>query len=283
MTFVRVLQTAPETLTHTFSVDEVPTDAAGAVTCTLKRLGGTEVASGAATHPGPDGQYAFTVPGQAELDSLTLDWSGSFAGSPVTVRDHVEVAGGFLFNLARARAKLRIDPRETSTMDLAELRVEVEDEAENIAGHAFVPRFERVAVSGRGRRELLVPRWLIRRVRAVSVDGVAWSTIDVSGISASSSGVLTRMFGAPWPAGNSNIILEYEHGDSFVPPEVASAAAFRLRSLISAPKSTVPERALSFSVEGGVYRLSTPGAKRTGIPTIDAVYERYGLDAGGFA
>lgn len=283
MSLIRVLQTAPETLTHTFTVDEVPTDAAAGVTCTLKRLDGTTVTSGAATHPGPTGQYQFAVPGQAQLDTLTLDWAGTFGGGLVTMRDYIEVVGGFLFGLPEARAvKPPLSVTTWPTQVLAEKRVETEDECEGICGQAFVPRFARVAVQGRGRRELVLPSLKVRTVRAVTVGGVAWGAMDVSGITPTESGVLTRLFGSPWPAGQ--IIVEYEYGGDFVPPGIRTAAMLRFRHRLTLSDTTVPYQALSFRIaDGGVYRLSSPSKDKTGIPEVDAAYARHTLDAGGFA
>src|SRR5215207_8266692 len=98
MSLVRVLRTAKQTLTHIFSVDEAATDLAGACTVTLKRLDGTVVETTTAAHPGV-GTYTYSPPAQANLDMLTLDWSGTLAGAAITIRDYVEIVGGFLFSL----------------------------------------------------------------------------------------------------------------------------------------------------------------------------------------
>lgn len=285
MSMVRVLVTTKVTLTHTFYVDETPTDLTGNCTVTIKRLDGTAVTSGTAIHPGSAGVYTFAVPEQAQVDMLTVDWSGTLAGATVSVRDYVEIVGGFLFGIAEARAKHPSLANTTTYPSslLAAKRIEVEQECERICRRAFVPRFARVALSGDGTDRLPLPRNLllgggseIRAVRAISIAGTAWSVGDVSALGFTDFGVLKRPGGAIWPAGTGNIVVEYEHGWDYPPVELSEAAILRLRSRIAYTLSGIPDRATSFTVtEGGTYRLSTPSAQRTGIPDVDGVYERY--------
>ena len=63
MSLIRVITSAPATLTHVFAVDEVPTDAAGTVTVAATRLDGTAVSSGNAGHGDP-GVYTYALPAQ---------------------------------------------------------------------------------------------------------------------------------------------------------------------------------------------------------------------------
>jgi hypothetical protein len=286
---IRVLRTAQVTLSHTFEVDEVPTDAAGAVTVTVARLDGTVVSTGAATH-GATGVYTYVLPAQAQLDTLTVDWSGSVGGATVVVRDYVEIVGGFLFGLKQARdMRPPLSPTKYTTAELARTRVEVEQECERICQQAFVPRFHRVALSGTGTSTLATPHANLRVLRGVKVSGVAMSGPELAAVGVSPSGVLTLnpsvMSGAgSWPVGVANIVVEYEYGWDMPPLEISDKAIIRLRSLLTAGDTSVPYRAISFTVsDGGTYRLSTPSKERTGIPDVDATYDRYALDLGGFA
>lgn len=291
MSLVRVLRTAQVTLTHVFYVDEAPTDASGNVTATLKRLDGTTVNSATAGHPAT-GTYTYTVPAQAQLDSLTLDWEGTVAGAAVSVRDYVEIVGGFLFGLHEARAKRKPLSAATYTPEeLAATRVEVEQDCEKICHTTFVPRFMRVAVPGSGRPDLLTPHADLRALRVVRIDGANLTAPEVAAIGVNRSGVLIRPGGAiwPWPGaiqGSTipNIVLEYEHGLDAPPGRIASMAIVHLRSLLTETDRGTPSNAVSFTVaDGGTYRLAQPGRDRTGIPEVDAVYQRYGQDLGGFA
>jgi hypothetical protein len=294
VSLVRVQQSTQVTLSHTFEVDEVPTDAGGTVTYVFKRLDGTALtppAAGNAGHPGGAGIYAAVLPGAntALLDTYTLDWSGTVAGAAVTVRDYVEVAGGFLFGLGEARRKSpALDPVKYLTADLAAVRVEVEVECERMCGVAWVPRFKRVAVDVNGcTTQLLTPHTQLRALRAVTVNGTAWTVGQVAAVLVSESGVLTLPAGNVWPvgaAGRSRVVLEYEHGFDYPPEEIRTAAMVRLRSKLGQFDTSVPYRAISFtSGEGGTYRLSTPSRDRTGIPSVDAVYEGNHVEVGGFA
>lgn len=280
MTLVRVLRSAQVILSHTFYVDETPTSATGSVTYSIKRLDGTVVASGNASGPAPVGVYAVTVPPQADLDTLTVDWTATIAGSPVTARDFVEVVGGYLFGLAEARAQPPVlSASKYPTAVLAQKRIAVEQECEEICGQAFVPRFARVRVPA-GRTNLTLPRINVRALRKITVDGTVRS---LTGLGVTPSGVIT---GGSWPAAipDSVVMVEFEYGMDYPPEDLRDAAMLRLRSRVNQGDSGVPQRALSFTVgDGGTYRLSVPSARRTGVPDVDGVYERYIIDSGGFA
>jgi hypothetical protein len=276
----RVLKSTGVTLSQRFAVDEVPTDATGDVTVTVKRLDGAAVASGTAVHPGEPGLYTFALPGQALVDMLTVDWAGTLGGNPVSVRDVAEVVGGFLFDLAKARARFNWKPGRYTPQVLAEMRTVVEQECEDICGWAFVPRFDREVLTGNGCSGLATTRLMLRTLRSATVDGVALTAPELADVKVGAAGVLNRRYGY-WPHG-AEIIAEYEHGHDVPPVGISTQAAYRLRTILDQPDSIVDERALSYSVaDGGTYRLSTPAADRTGVPTIDAVYERYSYTGGG--
>lgn len=277
-----MLKDRQASLAHTFVVnEETPTDASGTVTVTVKRLDGTSVTSGPATSAG-NGRYTFTLPPQANVDTLTVDWSGTVAGQPVTERDVIEIVGGFLFDLVRARDELGLKLETWPTSKLAPKRLVVEDEAEGIAGIAFAPRFSRRLLDGTGTVELPTPDIMLRTVRAVKVaDGPAgpFTVLDtgaLAAIAALPEGVLIRDSDV-WPAGHRNIIVEYEHGVDYPPAEVTEQAILRLRTVLSAKKTAIPDRAISWTVqEGGVYRFAQAGQRSTGFPDIDAAYRRAG-------
>jgi hypothetical protein len=284
MALMRVAVTSAVTLSHTFAVDAAALDAAGAVTVAVKRLDGTAVTAGTASvGTVGDGIYTFPLPAQATLDTLTVDWTGTFGGAAFTGRDFVEVVGGFLFGLPEAYAmKPVLDPVKYPVSTVARKRIEVEQECEQICGQAFVPRYARVALSGRGIARLVIPRsetgghTMLRTLRTITVSGVAWSAPDVAAVGFTDTGVLTRPGGAMWPLGFRNIVVEYEHGLDYPPDEIGTAGIVRLRSKLGLGDTSVPYRALSFTAaEGGTYRLSTPAADRTGIPDVDAVYARH--------
>lgn len=280
MALNRVLVTTKVTLTHTFVVDETATDAAGAVTVTVKRLDGTQIAGSpfAAVH-GATGVYSFDLPPAALPDFYTVDWAGNVNGANVIVRDQVEVVGGFLLTIAAAR-KVHAQLKSTTAFtgaELADARTKVEQEAERVSGHAFVPRFARYALDGNGRAYLALPDTYLRAVRAVTIGGTVLAADSLAAIVAKPSGVIYRPGGWPW--GQANVLVEYEHGMAAAPGDVEDAALLRLRSRLSMGKSAIPDRAISWTVqEGGVYRLGVAGPRSTGIPEVDAAYLGYAYD-----
>lgn len=288
MDLIRVLRTARVTLSQTFTVDGVPTAPSGTLECAMRRLDGTHIAGSPFTYTVNGTTCSFSFPGLAVLDALTADWSGTVAGANVVVRDIVEIVGGFLFNLSTAQTLLKLDPIKYPLSTLMALRTEVETTAEEIAGGvAFVPRFKRVRVTGSGHTALALPSPLIRAVRAVSIDGVAWSGDQLAGIDVSDSGVIYAeggIFTEPLTRGRPNVIVEYEHGMDLPPSEIPRQAMMHARNLVGGFDSGMPQNAVSFSAaDGGFYRLATPGQKSTGLPTVDAAYLRYAMDMGGFA
>ena len=284
----RVLVTTPLAVTHTFTVDGTPTDSSTAVTVDVSRLDGTVLFNDQpTTQPGPTGQYRYALPGGPsagtsatwQLDLLAVDWSATVGGAAVVVRDWVEVVGGFLFGLSRLRdvhktlASVTAYPWDR----LAVERTKVEQECERICGQAFVPRFVRETLTGNGSPFLRTSWPKVRRVRAVSVDGVAWSPSDVAALVPHPAGRLVRPGGALWPTGYANVVAEYEHGWESAPAEVESAGMLRMRSSLTEPTRAVPDNAVSYTVQdGSVYRLAGADDERTGVPTVDAVYQRYG-------
>jgi hypothetical protein len=280
---VRMLATTKVTVSHTFGADEVPTDAAGAVTATVKRLDGTDAGSGTATHGAAgSGLYSRDVTG-ALIDTFTADWSGSVGGSNVSVRDFVELTGGFLFELPDVREEFKLSTTAWPPAKLARKRLEVEVECERICRRAFVPRFKRYLLDGSGDSDLVVPDMYLRAVRAASVSSsgpagpfVALTAGQLAALAALDSGVIVRTDDV-WPAGRQNVIVEYEHGMDYPPEDIRSAARLRLRSILPRASSGIPDRTISFTdpSTGGIYRLSLPTAERTGIPDVDGAYDAY--------
>jgi hypothetical protein len=278
---IRILKTTQVTPAHTITVDETLTDAGGAVTVTVKRLDGTVVTSGTATH-GTVGVYSFVLPPSAVVDTWTVDWSGSVAGVTIVVRDYVEIVGDFLFGLPDVRTDMSI-PASVTAAKMAAVRIEVEQTCEKICRKAWVLRFARYLLDGSGTTDLIVPNMYVRTVRAASIAdryGQTLTVLDAGSLAAVAplpEGVLARDDGGIWPAGRRNVLVEYEHGADMPPEEVRTAAKLHFRSVIGRTKSGVPDRATSFTMpDGSTYRITLPGASTTGIPDVDAAYARNG-------
>lgn len=296
----RVARTAPATLSHTFVVGETLTDATGNVTLAATDANGTAVASasGTTTH-GTTGLYTFAMPGQTLLARYALAWTGTFSGSSVTEVDYLEVAGGFFFDLARARgAYTELANTTTYPTDLLQRRrQEVEDECEMICDRAFVPRYRRAVLDGSGTADLLLTddAWAkqgrsaadIRTIRSASVapqvgqTSVPLTAGQLASLVVTADNMLRRVDGTIWTEGVQNVIVEYEYGWDAPPSDLVDASLLRLRTRVGAPTSGIPDRASSFTAtDGGTYRLDMPGAFKTGIPYVDAVYSRYSRRSG---
>lgn len=288
----RIPRNASGVLTHTFYLGEEPTDSSVTVTYTVTDATGDVVASGNATSAGVGtGQYNVTLAAQSALQAGTVTFTGTIGGTVTVETDGYEIVGGFLFTLAQGRASdaSLADETKYPTTDLIAKRLEVEVECETICDRAFVPRYERVVLDGTGTSTILLrssdPTRSVsdlRVIRSVSiapqVDGtfVDLTAPQLAAVTWTSDGSLRRTDGNVFDEGVRNVIIEYEHGLNQPPADLVTAATTRLRSRLNFNKNGIPDRASSFTVsEGGTFRLDMPGAFKTGLPEVDAVYARY--------
>lgn len=289
MELTRVVVGQAVTLRHTFLLDEeTPVDvSAGSVAVVVRDPAGAAVASGTATHGGT-GVYTFVLPPQPAVTLLTVTWTGTISGNLTTVTDLVEVTGGTFFTIAYIRnADTQLaDPVEFPTAALVAARLETEIECEDICGRAFVPRYWRETLDGTGTSDVLLGKPDVRTIRSAAVSPraglppAAFTADQLAALAVTADGMLRRTDSGFWTEGIANVVLEAEFGLDSPPQPLREAALVRLRSLANKHRSMVPDRASSFtSVDGGTYRLTLPKRKSTGIPDVDAVYARYGLDA----
>jgi hypothetical protein len=297
MNLTRVLRNQAGTLAHTFEVDEEPTDSSVTVTYAATDAAGSSVASGNATTAGAGtGKYTYTLAAQAALKRGQTACTGTIGGAATTEVDYFEVVGGFFFTLAQGRGSddsLANADRYT-TDDLKQARLEVEAECETICDRTFVPRYERVVLDGTGTPGVLLKHSdpvrsvaHVRTIRSVSmapsVDEtfVAFTADELAALTVTDDGTLVRTDGAIFTLARANLIVEYELGLDRPPVDLVKASLTRLRSRLNLNKSGIPDRASSFTVvEGGTYRLDLPGAFKTGLPEVDAVYARYSRRSG---
>jgi hypothetical protein len=273
---IRVLRTAKTTLSRAFFLDEVPTDATGPVTVAITREDGTAVQAGTALGPDGNHSYSFTFQGSDVLDRLNVAWSATVGGDAIIIdQDVIEIVGGFYFGLAEARAidVVFSNTARYPTADVVEVRAQTEDEAEQIMGQAFVPRYERELVTAYGDRPLRLSHPWLRAVRAIYIDGypvpdAAWLPPDPLGL-----------IRGDWFGGVSAVDVEYEHGLDRPPPDVVRAAKTRWRSLMfeRTTRSPLPDRSEAFTrSEVGLVKYGQEGPYATGIPSVDAAYARHG-------
>src|SRR4051812_36484040 len=93
----RVLRNTAATTSVTFYNGSSAVEADGAVSVIAKRADGSTLFSTNATNDPAVGVYTVVIPAQANLNYLTLTWTGSFTGTPVSIVTEVEIVGGFYF------------------------------------------------------------------------------------------------------------------------------------------------------------------------------------------
>lgn len=296
MALTRVLKTASATLSRTWYIDETVTDTTGVPVVTVRRLDGTTVA-GPTNATGPvggagTGVYTYVLPGGPtsptsatwQLDDLVVSWVATIGGSVVTLTDHVEVVGGFFFSLAEGRASdsSLVSSTTYPTAALSKARMNTEQECERICRLAFVPRFRRVILDGTGTNEILLPNPLVRSVRSVTMapwygqPAIAITGVDLAAVNVDVAGIMRRADGNIWYPGTQNVIVEYEYGLDYPPPDLVDATLIRFRSLLNRKRSGIPDRAerIMSGDTGPTFLLSMPTQEKTGIPDVDSAYVR---------
>jgi hypothetical protein len=289
----RVIKNAAATISHLWYVGETLTDPSAA-TYGVRDANGTEVvaAGTSATITGGDsGRTTFSLAAQTTTRLLTVTWSATVSGVARVEVDQVEVVSGFFFSLAEARAS---DSSLSSSVTypssaLEVARYETEVECETICDRAFLPRYARIVGNGTGSstftighpdpyRSLSDFRSLRRISVAPSVDEsfVDFTAGELADVAVQPDGTLIRTGGDSFTWGVDNVVVEYEYGLAEPPPDLKRAALMRFRSRLNLHRSGIPDRASSYSViDGTTFRLDMPGAWKTGIPDVDAVYRRY--------
>lgn len=269
---MRFLSGRAVALTHSFTDDEetlsVPT-----VSVSVLAEDGTEVASGSAT-PDVYGNDSFNA-GILPLGAYTAVWTGKSGATTVAIdTSSFEVTGGNLFSVKDVRAS---DADLAHAVDfpaseIIPLRWVVEDEFETITGRSFTPRVTRVSFSHDGSDNTWLGKFDTTRLIALSgPDGA----LDVSDYRLGSAGLLEGLSGLTEDAVYTATI---QYGFQDAPADVRRVGMIRLRYLLAAESSGVPDRATSFvAAEGGTFTLATPGryGYKTGIPEVDAVLSLY--------
>ncbi len=276
--FERILRGSPGRLSVTFYDDEDAVDV-GPVAVTATGPAGAVILSGVIAESDNAGTYAVTLPAQDNLGRLEVTWTSATR----TATTFAEIAGGFYFSLAAARASdaSLSSPDKYPTARLKRGRVEVEDEFERMCGVAFVPRYARAVFTRNiGDRVDYLLRPAPRRILALTVDGVPQELPYLAGLRLDPYGALSGI------QKGGSLVLEYEHGFDAPPPDLRRAALTRLRYNLLSDHGGVPDRATGFtSAEGGTYTLATAGRAgyHTGIPEVDEVLDAYSYRIPGVA
>lgn len=153
---------------------------------------------------------------------------------------------------------------------LEQRRQEAEDDFEEIAHRAFVPRTATVYRRG-GDEVLMLPHIDVRSVVSVTMGGVA---VDTTGVEVDPTiGGLRHP--SSWPTGL--LFITYTHGLD-APPAAVKRAVLLLAKEYALPTS-IPSRATVLTNDVGSYRISVADKEKgtTGIPDVDSAAARYGF------
>jgi hypothetical protein len=273
---IRIVRGSPATLSATFYVDETGTALDDVPTVTVTRVGGSQVATGAATSAG-GGTYTYTLPPQADLAVLSASWTGERDGQAVSVDTYAEVVGSEYFSISELRNSDSVLQNTTKypTSKLISTRLAVESEFEGICGRSFVPRYAREVLYGDGTGTLWLSNPEPLRVISCTVDGEDWSDREFNRPDYNLR-ILT-VNDARW---HRKIVIEYEYGKPEVPVRIKEAAIKRAKYSLVSGQSRIDERATVMNIpEFGNFVLATPGVRGsyTGIPEVDVVLDDYVL------
>lgn len=269
--------------------DGEPADASGTLTVRVQKADGTDVlaAGTATTNPSGVGTYtaALTAAQTATLEVLTATWSDAADGSTHTTVH--EIVGGYYFTVNEAietDAKISAAPES-----IRAARRDTEDEFERICEVAFVPRYRRVRVDGKGTTRLILPDPMVRAVRSVRIytDATTYTSFtaaELAAVTVSTAGIVTRSDGNAWTAGTQNLVVEYEHGHDRPPSEIKRAAIARCRQRLNFGNAGILDRTQTFqATDVGTFGLAQAGFVKVGTDWIDAALARWSMRTPGFA
>jgi hypothetical protein len=272
----RILRNAGATLRQTFYADEVATAADGDVTVTVKREDGTTLVTGTAIFDAGTTSYRFVLAPQADLDVLTVEWSGAFSGAATTLHQTVEVVGARLATVLEVRAYGLADTTAYPTELLLNAITVAENVVADYCGTPFAERYEREVFRDVFGFQLTLKRqWPTRIVRA-SIDGTAVSAGDLLDWHLADDGTLTREDDKLFEP-DTEVEVVYEHGYVPAPPELRWAVATLAAQWVKDFGSRIPDRTISLQSDFGQVQIAQAGGRRrpTSLPEVNAVLNRH--------
>lgn len=247
--------------------DAVAADPTGsACTVTVTTATGTALATAVAGTRSATGVYGWAMTPRSQTDILTLVWSATISGQTETRTRYLEVAGGWSFSLLELTGATP-GLASYSVASLESARIRAENDIERILGFALVPRCTSETIVATN-ANVIRPTWgRIRSVRSLTVNGDTVNVADVDVV-----GDYVEVAITP----GDTVAIVYEHGLGAPPNDLAEATMTLARVRAQAPQSAIPDRAERFTGDNGrTFELSVAGARRTGLPEVDAVLHRY--------
>lgn len=276
----RLQRSQPGTLTANWERDGAPVDPGVGVTVTITRDDGTVLinAQNAAAGDSTDERTFVLTPAQtATLDRLTAVWTAT-DGSTLTT--YAEIAGGFLFTVARARQRSPLnDASAYTTENILFYRALAEIALEDVCGVAFVPRYSREIATVTGPGMLSLPRRRITSVKRITTasDSGQIPLASLAGLRIEhGSSIFMPALWSAWSWWAQPIEVSYEHGMQEPPPRVGRACLeLARRWLVESPWD---ERMTGYRdrTGGELQILTASHSDPFDLPEVVAIAEQYG-------
>jgi hypothetical protein len=252
-----------------------------------------------ATYDASNKVFVYTLPGQAQLDSLTAQWSCLVGGIAYNATTQIDIIGQRLVDPFILRQDSVINSVFTGlggAMALVSLMDQIEQGISSILGYPVVLEGFReqwdtlrgtlndaLYVSGTvnglpygwGAGKMLIPQVRMPvQIYAGSVNGVTMDpTNDVAKLLVQ-TGALVWSDYRPWISGRYS--MWGTHGDPNPSEELRRVAAKLVKHW--ATTTSFPDRAFSITTEGAQIMFSMPTPERpTGIPEVDGILNRIGM------
>lgn len=262
-------------------VEEVATNADGAVTVSITKDDGTVIAQDLpATKPAATtGEYRFALsPAQTgDLDLLTAVWKCTVGGlAQELVTDH-EVIGGFYASMREMRSQKDLeDVAKHPTESLIAARIWCQAVFERFCGKAFVPRYASEILDAEGTDYFDLTSLPLRSLRQARVSGNLVAAEDLAKWIPDATGRVVRE-GSPFVKARQSLWVAYEYGLDAPPEDLKRAALIYIRWLMLEEYTDITERATGYTSEGGgTFDIAVPDEEHpTGLPAVDAVLLAY--------
>jgi hypothetical protein len=223
---------------------------------------GNAVASGTATDEG-SGEYSYIAPAPDRPGRWTVIWT---PGSGPPVETYADVVGRRYSSIAALRQTRDLDSVDASTLDRR--RTEAAALFEDFCGTAWTRRYGQTRAPVESDGSLWPGVAPVREIR--SAQTATGNSVDVSGWTADDAHFNTGR------DGGELLDAGFVYGQDTMPADLYAQYLVYVRYLTLGANSDVPDRATSFSVEGGTFEINQAGAgKPTGLPEVDAALRRH--------
>jgi len=223
---------------------------------------GNAVASGQATDEG-SGEYSFDAGAPTRPRRWTVTWSPA---SGPAVETYADIVARRYASVAALRETRDLDNIDASTLDRR--RTEAAALFEDFCGTAWTKKYGEVRAPVEADGSLWPGVAPVREIRSAVT--AAGDTVDVSDWTADDAHFDTGR------DGGELLDAGFVYGEDRMPADLFAQFLVYVRYLTLGANSDVPDRATSFSVEGGTFEINQAGAgKPTGLPEVDAALRRH--------